>query len=302
MRAFFAKKPVRIAAAALGIVAVLTAAFFLAPGGAKPQSPAPKLVQGTEPAFSSSESSLPDAGMNSALEGALAAALSQSQPAAQQQGRGAADESIPASSSGSTASVQYTVPVTAAASTVPVTTASQPKTTTQKYSYTAAAKITASSITTTLPSSSSSTTTTTQSNPTVKMSIRCDTVLSNMDRLREGKAPFVPTNGAVMSSKTVAFTQGETVFSVLQREARAAGIHMEYSSNPMFNSVYIEGINNLYEFDCGELSGWMYSVNGKFPNYGCGSYTLKPGDVIEWVYTCDLGKDVGGGYAAGTQR
>ena len=37
----------------------------------------------------------------------------------------------------------------------------------------------------------------------------------------------------------------------------------------------------------------MYKVNGWFPNYGCSSYYLKDGDVIEWVYTCDLGKDVG---------
>ena len=43
---------------------------------------------------------------------------------------------------------------------------------------------------------------------------------------------------------------------------------------------YIEGINNLYEFDCGEQSGWMYSVNGWFPNYGCSRYQLKDGDVV----------------------
>ena len=74
---------------------------------------------------------------------------------------------------------------------------------------------------------------------------------------------------------------------------------MEASYTPMYGSVYVEGINNLYEFDCGELSGWMYSVNGIYPNYGCSSYILKDGDVICWVYTCDLGYDVGGGYATG---
>lgn len=29
---------------------------------------------------------------------------------------------------------------------------------------------------------------------------------------------------------------------------------------------------------------------------------LKDGDVVEWVYTCDLGRDVGGGTAAGGQK
>ncbi len=73
---------------------------------------------------------------------------------------------------------------------------------------------------------------------------------------------------------------------------------MEFEDTPIYNSAYIEGIANLYEFDCGELSGWMYKVNGWFPNYGCSRYQLKAGDKVEWVYTCDLGVDVRGYYAA----
>lgn len=73
---------------------------------------------------------------------------------------------------------------------------------------------------------------------------------------------------------------------------------------PVFNSAYIEGIANIYELDCGELSGWMYSVNGSFPNYGCSKYTLTNNDKIEWVYTCNLGIDVGGynAYLNGGQK
>ena len=59
--------------------------------------------------------------------------------------------------------------------------------------------------------------------------------------------------------------------------------------------LYIEGIGNLYEFDCGAESGWMYAVNGWFPNYGCSQYALQDGDTVTWVYTCDLGRDVGSG-------
>ena len=89
------------------------------------------------------------------------------------------------------------------------------------------------------------------------------------------------------------------MFDVLKRVTRQRRIHMEFSFTPLYNSAYIKGIHNLYEFDCGNLSGWMYKVNGWFPNYGCSRYSLKQGDVIEWVYTCDLGRDVGGGYSAG---
>lgn len=68
---------------------------------------------------------------------------------------------------------------------------------------------------------------------------------------------------------------------------------MEHSYTPLYGSEYVEGINQLYEYDCGELSGWMYNVDGWFPNYGCDKYILSDGETIQWVYTCDLGKDVG---------
>ena len=85
----------------------------------------------------------------------------------------------------------------------------------------------------------------------------------------------------------------------LQREMKNSKIHMEFENTPMYNSAYIEGIGNLYEFDCGELSGWMYKVNDWFPNYGCSRYQLKQGDKVEWVYTCNLGIDVDGYSATG---
>lgn len=92
---------------------------------------------------------------------------------------------------------------------------------------------------------------------------------------------------------TVSFSSGESVHDVLQRVCKDKGIHTESQYTPAYDSAYVEGINQLYEFDCGELSGWMYNVNGWFPNYGCSKYTVSNGDTINWVYTCDLGKDVG---------
>ena len=54
--------------------------------------------------------------------------------------------------------------------------------------------------------------------------------------------------------------------------------------------AYIAGINNIYEFDAGKNSGWMYKVNGVLPNYGVGSYKLKDGDSILLFYTVDYTK------------
>ena len=114
-----------------------------------------------------------------------------------------------------------------------------------------------------------------------------------MDDLKAGKADIVPSDGVLLPETTVAFSEGDTGFDVLQQVCRAQGIHMESTWTPAYNSAYIEGIGNLYEFDCGELSGWMYSVNGVWPDYGCSGYTLHDGDTVVWSYTCDLGRDVG---------
>ncbi len=126
------------------------------------------------------------------------------------------------------------------------------------------------------------------------LSVRCDNALGKT----EEKAEILPEDGVIFPASRVSFTQGESVFDVLYRTLRENKIHMEFSETPLYGSTYIEGIGNLYEFDCGALSGWMYRVNGTFPNYGCSSYILSDGDVVEWVYTCDLGKDVGGEYIA----
>ena len=56
--------------------------------------------------------------------------------------------------------------------------------------------------------------------------------------------------------------------------------------------VYVSGIGYLYEFDYGDLSGWMYRVNGETPSVGCAEYALSDGDQVEWLYTCDLGNDL----------
>ncbi|WP_018758253.1 DUF4430 domain-containing protein [Paenibacillus terrigena] len=134
---------------------------------------------------------------------------------------------------------------------------------------------------------------------TATLSVTSKSILDNLDDFNPDKLEMLPEDGVIYKAQKVTFYEGESVFDVLLREMRNNKIHMEFSMTPIYNSNYIEGINNIYEFDCGELSGWMYKVNGWFPNYGSSRYVLKDSDVIEWVYTCDLGRDVGGDTAVG---
>ncbi len=129
---------------------------------------------------------------------------------------------------------------------------------------------------------------------TCTLSVRCDTIFDNIERLDPEKAELLPADGVIFAEREVVFYEGESVFNLLLREMKKNKIHMEYENTPIYNSAYIEGIGNLYEYDCGELSGWMYKVNGWFPNYGCSRYELKAGDKVEFEYTCNLGADIGG--------
>ena len=131
---------------------------------------------------------------------------------------------------------------------------------------------------------------------TCTLEIRCDTLLGNLAQMQEGKAALVPEDGVILETTEVEFTADNSVFDVFRKVLREEKIHFEYVDASAYDSVYIEGIGNIYEFDCGPQSGWMFSVNGIYPGLGCSAYTLADGDVIVFSYTCDLGADLGADY------
>ena len=127
----------------------------------------------------------------------------------------------------------------------------------------------------------------------ITLSVRVDMILYNMHLLNSEKHELVPDDGVIFPPTLVRAYEGESVFNVLQREMRRSGIHMASRFTPLYNSAYVEAIHNLYEFDVGPLSGWMYRVNGRFPNFGASRYVLSADDVVDWLYTVDLGRDLG---------
>lgn len=124
--------------------------------------------------------------------------------------------------------------------------------------------------------------------------VECSTILNHMDDLAAGKDTLVPPDGVIYGPATVTFHEGESVYDVLLREMQNNRIHMDSEFVAANNSSYIKAINNLYERDCGSLSGWRYCVNGWYPNYGCSRYQVQNGDTLELHFTCDLGRDLGG--------
>ncbi len=124
---------------------------------------------------------------------------------------------------------------------------------------------------------------------TCSLTVACDAILENMDAFPGEKYELV-LDPTIYKSETVGFYEGETVYDVLERELKNARIHMDVVRG---TTVYVKGIKNIYEGDCGSLSGWLFLVNGEYATADAGSTILKENDAISFVYTCDGGEDIG---------
>lgn len=129
---------------------------------------------------------------------------------------------------------------------------------------------------------------------TCTVSIDCSTILDNMDKLKRGKEGLIPSDGILLAKTEVQYEEGDTVFTMLKRELKSRKMHYDFEGSG--SSAYLTGLCNIYEFDCGKLSGWEFAVNGSFPSVGMGVYKLSPGDSVALIYTCDLGDDIGNHY------
>lgn len=118
------------------------------------------------------------------------------------------------------------------------------------------------------------------------ISIRCDDVYKMLDKLDSGlNDEKYLRGGEILTETEVSFKEGETVYDVLRRATSQNEIQMETSGSSY--GVYVEGINYLYQFSCGEQSGWVYYVNGEYAQVSCSAYKLSDGDKIEWKYSVE---------------
>jgi FtsZ-interacting cell division protein ZipA len=92
--------------------------------------------------------------------------------------------------------------------------------------------------------------------------------------------------GMIMGAKKVEIKEGDTIIAILLRAAKEEGIFVDYSGSGA--TAYVAGIDNVYEFDYGQRSGWVCKKNGVTLEKGAGSTKVSNGDRIEWIYTEDF--------------
>lgn len=95
----------------------------------------------------------------------------------------------------------------------------------------------------------------------------------------------------ILPATSQPYREGETALNLLISITKSRHIQMEYRGSGV--TSYVTGIADLYELDYGSQSGWFYRVNGESPSVSSGACRIHSGDKVEWIYSCNLGKDVG---------
>lgn len=121
----------------------------------------------------------------------------------------------------------------------------------------------------------------------VRLTIQCTAILDHRELWKDGLEEILPDNGIFYTGDCI-LSEGETVYDVLKMVCQEKNIALDSQYTPIYGTYYIQGIGNLYEFDCGSESGWKYSVNGKVPGEGCSTYKLSSGDEIIFYYDYKL--------------
>ena len=119
---------------------------------------------------------------------------------------------------------------------------------------------------------------------TCTITVECKNIHKHMSQLKSGHERFVPNDGYIIHAESHTVDRGSTAYDMLKLACNAHGIRLT-ARNTSYG-VYVVGINNLDEKDCGGVSGWMYKVNGTAPLTSCGKYKMDSGDNLVFYYVC----------------
>ena len=118
--------------------------------------------------------------------------------------------------------------------------------------------------------------------------IRCDNATARKDSItNQGIRDSIPDDGTILEVTTYTGKVGFTVYDVLAAVTAAHNPVIPIVANA--DRSYVSSINNLSEKNVGPTSVWTYRVNGVLPMMAANQYKVKDGDVIKWIYVCQLG-------------
>ncbi|MGI5912327.1 MAG: S-layer homology domain-containing protein [Syntrophomonadaceae bacterium] len=111
---------------------------------------------------------------------------------------------------------------------------------------------------------------------------------------KQSKAVFTirgdTERGVILSNASYRWLGSCTVLDALKGVLDQNGISYITSGEYVKSIAGLAGKKEGYP-----LSGWLYKINGSFYGVGAGTAPIHDGDLVEWLYTLDGGKDIGAG-------
>ena len=140
--------------------------------------------------------------------------------------------------------------------------------------------------------------------------VRAEDLVAKRDDLKDGAGNPIEDPGPIgeLFDTSLYVYPSDTMTTVIARACLLThtkiGIRGKVGSGM---GCYIYQIGDRTEFDRGQNSGWMGSLNGWYTNTGFDNYkisdgSLQPGDIISLKYTTDLGDDIGAPFGDATNR
>lgn len=91
--------------------------------------------------------------------------------------------------------------------------------------------------------------------------------------------------GTILPATKVSIKDGDTILQVLLHAASSHSPKLVVDYTGSGAMAYVQGIDNIYEFDYGAKSGWLFKQNGVSLTKSVGVTNIKAGDRIECYYT-----------------
>ena len=127
---------------------------------------------------------------------------------------------------------------------------------------------------------------------TATLLISAENATYNRDILSQTARDVVPTDGIILNELSFDVYEKESCYQAIKRVLQDMKMQVEFVGDQDSPSAYIKGLNNLYEKDAGDQSGWFYSVNNVLPSVGMNHYYLKDGDSVRIDYSLNYGEDL----------
>lgn len=84
------------------------------------------------------------------------------------------------------------------------------------------------------------------------------------------------------TSTEVELPEGSTAYDALVAAAD------DVNASDSEYGMYVQGVNGLAGGDFGDMSGWMFEVNGEMAEVAASELELASGDVVTWLYVTEF--------------